>query len=85
MLVLLGAVIFRDGSRMERVDAQSSQAFSPIWYSVDLFVPILSLGVAKHWNPKQEFRLLHFYSKFLSLVGLIFISAMAGALTGTLK
>lgn len=85
VLVLLGAVIFRDGSRMERVDAQSSQAFSPIWYSVDLFVPILSLGVAKHWNPKQEFRLLHFYSKFLSLVGLIFISAMAGALTGTLK
>lgn len=85
VLVLAGAAVFRDSARMQRVDAQSSQAFSPVWYSVDLFVPILSLGVAKNWSPKPEFRLLHFYSRFLSLIGLIFISAMAGALTGTLK
>lgn len=85
VFVLVGTVIFGDADRMQRVDEHSSHVFSPIWYSVDLFVPILSLGVAKNWGPKEGFRLLHFYSKFLSLIGLIFISAMAGALTGTLK
>lgn len=85
LMIVAGAFIFRDGDRMQRVDEKSSGAFSPIWYSLDLFVPILSLGEAKNWNPKQGFRLLRFYSRFLSLIGLIFVSAMAGALTGTLK
>ncbi|HZD51005.1 MAG TPA: hypothetical protein VE178_19850 [Silvibacterium sp.] len=84
LFVLAGAFIFRI-EHMEKVDEQSPHAFSPIWYSLDIFVPILSLGIAKDWHPRQEHRLLQFYSKFLSLIGLIFISAMLGALTGTLK
>jgi len=86
VLVLVGAVIFRDSERMKKVDEESSaHAFSPLWYSLDILVPILNLGVSKDWRPKEGYRFLHFYSKFLSLIGLIFISAMLGALTGTLK
>jgi hypothetical protein len=85
VFVLVGGYIFRDGERMQRVDETSSQAFSPIWYSLDIFLPILSLGVGKNWRPKEEHAILRFYSKFLSLIGLIFVSAMVGALTGTLK
>ncbi|MGA9568343.1 MAG: hypothetical protein WBS19_22675 [Candidatus Korobacteraceae bacterium] len=86
ILVLLGGFIFRDSERMQRLDNETpARVFSPVWYSLDIFVPILSLGVAKNWRPKEEYRLLYFYSKFLSLIGLIFISAMVGALTGTLK
>ena len=84
-LVVAGGFIFRDSERMQRVDAQSTHTFSPIWYSLDLFVPILSLGVAKNWVPKEDSRLQYFYSRFLSLIGLILLSAMAGALTGTLR
>ena len=85
IFVLIGTVIFRDSGRMQRLDEQSSHPFSPLWYSLDLFVPILSLGMATSWSPKREHGLLLFYSKFLSLIGLVFISAMVGALTGTLK
>lgn len=85
LLIFAGALIFRDSDRMQKVDGQSPQTFSPLWYSLDLFVPILSLGVAKNWVPKEEFRVQRFYSKFLSLIGLVLISAMAGALTGALK
>ena len=86
LFVFMGGLIFRDSARMQQMDEGSpARVFSPIWYSLDIFVPILSLGVAKNWRPKQECRLLYFYSKFLSLIGLIFISAMVGALTGTLK
>jgi hypothetical protein len=84
--VLAGGFIFRDSEHMQRLDNETpARVFSPVWYSLDIFVPILSLGVAKNWRPKEEYRLLYFYSKFLSLIGLIFISAMVGALTGTLK
>lgn len=86
VFVLLGGFIFRDSERMQRLDNETpARVFSPVWYSLDIFVPILTLGVAKNWRPKEEYRLLYFYSKFLSLIGLIFISAMVGALTGTLK
>jgi hypothetical protein len=85
VLILLGTFIFRDAERMQKVDGHSTQTFSPVWYSLDLFLPFLNLGVAKNWNPNEEFRLQYFYSKFLSLIGLVLLSAMAGALTGTLK
>jgi hypothetical protein len=86
VFVLAGGFIFRNCDCMERLEnATPARVFSPFWYSLDIFVPILSLGVAKNWRPKEEYRLLYFYSKFLSLIGLIFISAMVGALTGTLK
>ncbi len=85
IFVVLGAFLFRDIERMQRVDENSSEAFDPIWYSLDIFVPVLSLGVGDKWRPKEEHRLLRFYARLLSLVGLIFASAVVGALTGTLK
>jgi hypothetical protein len=84
LFVIAGAFIFRT-EQMQKVDEASPRTFSPIWYSIDIFVPVLSLGIAKDWHPRQECRALQFYSKFLSLIGLIFISAMIGALTGSLK
>ena len=84
LFVIAGAFIFRT-EHMQKVDQQTPRNFSPIWYSIDIFVPVLSLGIAKDWHPRQECRALQFYSKFLSLIGLIFISAMIGALTGSLK
>ena len=58
VFVLVGGFIFRDSERMQRLEEESpARVFSPIWYSLDIFVPILSLGVAKNWRPKQEYRL----------------------------
>lgn len=85
IFLILDAYVFRDIERMQKVDEKSSEAFDPIWYSLDIFVPVLNLGVADKWRPKEEFRLLRFYARLLSLIGLIFASAVVGALTGTLK
>jgi len=82
--IFTGAFIFQEAERMEKVNAEA-HPFSATWYSIDTFVPFLSLGVANGWRPKPECRFLLFYSKFLSLTGLVFLSAMAGALTGSLK
>jgi len=85
LFVITGVFIFRAEERMEKVNEQAPYPFSAAWYSIDTFVPFLSLGVANGWRPKPECRFLLFYSKFLSLTGLVFLSAMAGALTGSLK
>jgi hypothetical protein len=83
--IVTGAFVFRNPALMEKQDEQPAFAFSTVWYSVDLFVPVLSLGLAKRWHPKNDQRLLVFYSKLLPLLGLVFLSAALGALTGSLK
>lgn len=83
--IAAGAFVFRDVALMEKHDAEPAWPFSPLWYSIDLFVPVLSLGVASRWHPKPDRGFLVFYAKLLSLVGLIFLSAALGALTGSLK
>ena len=83
--IVAGAFVFRDVALMEKEDAQPVSPFSSLWYTIDLFVPVLSLGVANRWRPKHDRRFLLFYSKLLSLAGLVFLSAALGALTGSLK
>lgn len=85
IFVFVGSFVFRDAALMEKQDEKAVSTFSPLWYSMDLFVPVLSLGIANRWRPKSEHEFLVFYAKLLSLVGLVFISAALGALTGSLK
>ena len=85
VFIAMGAFAFRDIASMEKQDEQPASPFSSLWYSIDLFVPVLSLGIANRWRPKNEQRFLVFYSKALSLIGLVFLSAALGALTGSLK
>jgi hypothetical protein len=83
--IVAGAFVFRNVALMEKEDEQPASPFSSLWYTIDLFVPVLSLGVANRWHPKRDRRFLMFYSKLLSLAGLVFLSASLGALTGSLK
>jgi hypothetical protein len=85
IFIVVGTFVFRDVRSMEKLDDDVPYRYSPLWYSVDLFVPILSLGIAKAWRPKQTYEFLEFYSKLLGLIGLVFLSAVLGALTGSLK
>jgi hypothetical protein len=67
LFVITGVFVFRAAERMEKVNEQAPYPFSAVWYSIDTFVPVLSLGVASGWRPKPEHRFLLFYAKFLSL------------------
>jgi hypothetical protein len=83
--IIAGAFVFRNVALMEKEDEQPASPFSSLWYTIDLFVPVLSLGVANRWHPRRDRRFLMFYAKLLSLAGLVFLSASLGALTGSLK
>jgi hypothetical protein len=81
----IGAFAFRDVTLMEKQDTQPAPPFSPLLYSIDLLLPVLSLGVTAHWRPKGDQRFLLFYSKLLTLMGLVFLSAALATLTNSLK
>ncbi len=83
--IIAGAFVFRNVDLMEKEDEQPASPFSSLWYTIDLFVPVLSLGVANGWHPRRDRRFLMLFSKLLSLAGLVFLSASLGALTGSLK
>lgn len=83
--IVAGIFVFRDVALMEKQDDKPAHPFSSLWYSVDLFVPVLTLGVASRWSPKSDQRLRLFYAKLLKLAGAVFLAAVLGALTGSLK
>lgn len=84
ILLGLNCILFRSAHRMERV-LKVARPYSRLWYSVDLLVPILNLETSKSWRPKASESFLLFYSNLSAALGLIFISALVGALTGALK
>lgn len=81
IFVLFGFLIFRKAIDMEpRVEKPA--AYSGFWYSLELFLPIVDLGVAKEWRPKPTSGLRIFYARFHELVGWILVPVAIAAITG---
>jgi len=54
-VVLVGALVFRSREDMvERDEKFKGRKYNPIWYSFDLFAPIIDLEAASVWAPKSE-------------------------------
>lgn len=82
--VLFGMVVFRKQERMEVVGDHPPR-FSAFWYSLELFLPVVDLGVAKSWRPSQKSRPLLTYARIHQLAGWILIPVALAALTGVFK
>jgi hypothetical protein len=82
--VLFGTVLFRNEGRMEVV-GEHPPRFSPFWYSLELFLPVVDLGVAKNWRPSQKSVPLLTYARIHQLAGWILIPVALATLTGAFK
>ena len=80
--VALGTIAFRNKGRMEPVGEHPAR-FSPLWYSLELFLPVVDLGVAKSWRPR--FPGLLTYARIHQLAGWILIPVALAAITGVFK
>jgi hypothetical protein len=81
IFVLVGFFTFRKANEMEpRVERPG--AYSGFWYSLELFLPIVDLGVAKEWRPKATSGLRIVYARFHELVGWILVPVAIAAITG---
>ena len=66
-------------------DPEKVSRFSPFWYSVDLFIPLLDLGDAKNWMPKKERPGLRFYRRVHMIAGACLVPITLAALAGIIN
>lgn len=81
VVVVIGAFLFRK-IKMKELSADPI-SYSPLWYSIELFLPVVTLGMAKDWRPNRDW--LATYARFHQLAGWVLIPVALAALTGITK
>lgn len=89
MFLAVGVLVFRRESGMRTKDGKDAEQFegkyNPFWYSLDLFLPIIRLGEADVWTPKDYRRWANLYRKVHIIIGSLFVPIGLAAWTGIIK
>lgn len=86
VIVAIGYFVFRSRAKMEPLKSEdASRHYSPFWYSVDLFAPVINLGAASIWIPKENRKVARNYAHLQRILGWILIPIGLAALTGIIK
>ncbi len=83
VFIALGTYFFRRRDLMASTD-EKAPAFSPFWYSLEMFLPIVDLGVAKSWRPRASSFLVT-YARIHQIAGWVLIPVALAAITGAVK
>jgi len=89
VLVLIGCVVFRNEKGMKTIKPEDQERcagkYSAFWYSVDLFLPILTLGDKTTWAPRDDRRLAQLYRRGHIILGHLLVPIGLAAWTGIIK
>jgi hypothetical protein len=86
VLVFVGMFIFRNQNQMEPQDDKSKPVtYSAFWYSLDLLLPIIELGAASAWRPKQDWWFGRTYAPLQRIAGWIVLPLILAAITGIIQ
>jgi hypothetical protein len=80
--ILYGWFLFRKRDYMNPTD-DKAPTYSPVWYSLELFLPVVDLGMAKSWRPKES--RLETYGRVHQIAGWILVPVALAAATGVVK
>ncbi|MBC8094893.1 MAG: pentapeptide repeat-containing protein [Akkermansiaceae bacterium] len=83
-IVLVGMLVFRPHRMEPRTTNLKTDFYSPLWYSVDLFLPLIKLQDAELWKPRDDFRFARFWSRLHTMLGWALIPIALAAWTGML-
>lgn len=86
--LLLGTIVFWKKEGMQEKDEKATaraHKYQPFWYSLDLFLPIINLGEAEAWKPREDRRWAIFYRRVHIIVGSLFVPIGLAAWTGIIK
>jgi hypothetical protein len=89
VFLVLGTFVFRKERGMrtkQEKDAEGHKGrYNAFWYSLDLFLPIIKLGEADVWTPKDYRRWANLYRKVHIIIGSLFVPIGLAAWTGIIK
>jgi len=84
--IMMGYFIFRRKEGMElRRREETSPHYNAMWYSLDLFIPLVRLQVADLWMPRRDRWFARNYAHFHKILGNIMIPFGIAAVTGIIK
>ena len=83
-IVLVGMLVFRPHRMEPRTTNLKTDFYSPLWYSVDLFLPLIKLQDAELWKPRDNYRFARFWSRLHTMLGWALIPIAVAAWTGML-
>lgn len=85
LIVAYGVSVFRPERMEQRSKEIKTGPFSPFWYSMDMFLPLIKLHDAEHWVPKAEARYARFWGRIHTVLGWALIPIAVAAWTGMLE
>lgn len=89
VFIFIGFLVFRREADMKTKGPDDGGLhkgrYSPFWYSLDLFLPVMHLGDADIWTPKDERRMALLYKRFHIIIGALFVPIGLAAWTGIIK
>lgn len=87
--LLIGILVFRSERGMRIKDPKDAPhhagRYNAFWYSLDLFLPIIKLGEADVWTPKDDRRWANLYRRVHIIIGSLFVPIGLAAWTGIIK
>ena len=84
LIILIGMIVFRPHRMEPRTTNLKTDTYSPFWYSIDLFLPLIKLQDAELWKPNDDFRFARFWSRLHTMLGWALIPIALAAWTGML-
>jgi hypothetical protein len=84
-IVLVGMVVFRPDRMEPRTTNLKADVYSPFWYSIDLFLPLIKLQDSDMWKPRDELWFVRFWSRLHTILGWALIPIALAAWTGMLE
>jgi hypothetical protein len=86
LIVFLGALPFIRREYMEPQKREyASRPYNPFWYSLDLFLPVIDLRMAKVWMPGHDRRFARHYARVQTILGWVLIPIGLAAIMGIIQ
>jgi hypothetical protein len=85
IIICVGFFVFGDKARMEKSKPSTGDYYSKFWYSLELFLPIIDMGIASEWQPKSEHRVTATYARIHKVAGWILVPVTLAAFAGLTK
>lgn len=87
--IVAGYFVFRRENWMDpsppKSDTKATPKYSPWWYSIALFLPVVNLKDKDNWTPKANRRKSRIYMRFHIIFGYLLIPIGLAAWTGIIK
>ena len=84
-IIGIGCLMFRPNRMEPQKSEYTGRKYSPFWYSVDVYLPIIKLHDAEIWKPKEEYVLTHVWRRIHTILGWALIPIAIAAWTGMLS